>query len=166
MSTVDTAPTSTGIRPVDGAEAFVRALAPGLGGQVVISTLPVRELIEHRVSAEELDEPGEALVRVSEDDYVAPRTDLEAEIARQWTELLGVEKIGVHDDFFTLGGNSLVAIQLIAQVRKATGTRLAMKTLFEASTVATLVERIEELRDGKAEAPAEPARTTIPKLER
>ncbi|WP_181773593.1 polyketide synthase dehydratase domain-containing protein, partial [Amycolatopsis pittospori] len=169
VSTVDavaTVSTSTGIRPVDGAEAFVRALAPGLGGQVVISTLPVRELMEHRVSVEELDEPDEAPVRVSEDDYVAPRTDLEAEIARQWTELLGVEKIGVHDDFFALGGNSLVAIQLIAQVRKATGTRLAMKTLFEASTVATLVERIEELRADKAEAPAEPARTTIPKLER
>ncbi|OXM39264.1 hypothetical protein CFP71_43055, partial [Amycolatopsis thailandensis] len=72
VSTVDTVSTSTGIRPVDGAEAFVRALAPGLGGQVVISTLPVRELIEHRVGVEELDEPDEAVVQVSEDDYVAP----------------------------------------------------------------------------------------------
>ncbi|WP_340688450.1 SDR family NAD(P)-dependent oxidoreductase [Amycolatopsis coloradensis] len=166
VSAVDTVGSSTGIRPVDGAEAFVRALAPGLGGQVVISTLPVRELIEHQVTVEELDEPDGAPVKVSEDDYVAPRTELEAEIARQWTELLGVERIGVHDDFFALGGNSLVAIQLIAQVRKATGTRLAMKTLFEASTVATLAERIEELRAGKAEAPDESARTTIPKLER
>ncbi|MFG1646306.1 beta-ketoacyl synthase N-terminal-like domain-containing protein [Amycolatopsis sp. NPDC049252] len=160
--------TSAGIRPVDGAEAFLRALTPGLGGQVVISTRPVRDLFDRRVTAEALVETEEvaepAAKPLAQDDYVAPRTDLEAEIARQWAEVLGVERIGVHDDFFALGGNSLVAIQLIAQVRKTTGARLAMKTLFESSTVATLVERIEELRSDAA--PEEPAATTIPKLER
>ncbi|WP_410571033.1 SDR family NAD(P)-dependent oxidoreductase [Amycolatopsis sp. cmx-4-61] len=168
-STVD----STGIRPVDGAEAFLRALTPGLGGQVVISTRPVRDLFARRVTAERLEETEEVAEAVSpqaQDDYVAPRTDLEAEIARQWAEVLGVERVGVHDDFFALGGNSLVAIQLIAQVRKTTGARLAMKTLFESSTVAALAERIEELRSGahsrgSAPEPA-PAATTIPKLER
>ncbi|MFI5589782.1 SDR family NAD(P)-dependent oxidoreductase [Amycolatopsis sp. NPDC051758] len=165
-STVDSE--SAGIRPVDGAEAFLRALTPGLGGQVVISTRPVRDLFDRRVTAEGLEEPEAAVepaAPLATDDYVAPRTDLEAEIARQWAEVLGVERIGIHDDFFALGGNSLVAIQLIAQVRKTTGARLAMKTLFESSTVATLVERIEELRAGAAAA-AEPAPTAIPKLER
>jgi acyl carrier protein len=165
-STVDSE--SAGIRPVDGAEAFLRALTPGLGGQVVISTRPVRDLFDRRVTAERLEETEEVVEAghpQQQDDYVAPRTDLEAEIARQWAEVLGVERIGVHDDFFALGGNSLVAIQLIAQVRKTTGARLAMKTLFESSTVATLVERIEELRAGAAPA-AEPAPTAIPKLER
>lgn len=162
--------TSAGIRPVDGAEAFLRALTPGLGGQVVISTRPVRDLFDRRVTAEALVENEEvaepAATPLAQDDYVAPRTDLEAEIARQWAEVLGVERIGVHDDFFALGGNSLVAIQLIAQVRKTTGARLAMKTLFESSTVATLVERIEELRATAAAPAEEPAATTIPKLER
>lgn len=165
---------STGIRPVDGAEAFLRALTPGLGGQVVISTRPVRDLFARRVTAElieETEEVAEVAKPLTEDGYVAPRTDLEAEIARQWAEVLGVERIGVHDDFFALGGNSLVAIQLIAQVRKTTGARLAMKTLFESSTVAALVERIEELqaalsRESAAPAAEEPAATTIPKLER
>ncbi|WIX91821.1 type I polyketide synthase [Amycolatopsis sp. DG1A-15b] len=167
-STVD----SSGIRPVDGAEAFLRALTPGLGGQVVISTRPVADLFARRVTAERLEETEEVAETVStqaQDDYLAPRTDLEAEIARQWAEVLGVERVGVHDDFFALGGNSLVAIQLIAQVRKTTGARLAMKTLFESSTVAALAERIEELRSGSAPAPADgpaPAATTIPKLER
>ncbi|MFF1611415.1 SDR family NAD(P)-dependent oxidoreductase [Amycolatopsis sp. NPDC058278] len=167
-STVD----SGGIRPVDGAEAFLRALTPGLGGQVVISTRPVADLFDRRVTAERLEETEEVAETVStqaQDDYLAPRTDLEAEIARQWAEVLGVERVGVHDDFFALGGNSLVAIQLIAQVRKTTGARLAMKTLFESSTVAALAERIEELRSGSAPAPADepaPAATTIPKLER
>ncbi|WP_033260583.1 type I polyketide synthase [Amycolatopsis vancoresmycina] len=162
-STVD----STGIRPVDGAEAFLRALTPGLGGQVVISTRPVADLFARRVTAEALEETeAEPVSPQTQDDYLAPRTDLEAEIARQWAEVLGVERVGVHDDFFALGGNSLVAIQLIAQVRKTTGARLAMKTLFESSTVAALAERIEELRSGPAPAAAEPAATTIPKLER
>ncbi|WP_410594922.1 SDR family NAD(P)-dependent oxidoreductase [Amycolatopsis sp. lyj-23] len=167
-STVD----STGIRPVDGAEAFLRALTPGLGGQVVISTRPVRDLFDRRVTAERLEETEEVAEVVStqaSDDYLAPRTDLEAEIARQWAEVLGVERVGVHDDFFALGGNSLVAIQLIAQVRKTTGARLAMKTLFESSTVAALAERIEELRSGalsRESAPEPAAATTIPKLER
>ncbi|WP_206797445.1 type I polyketide synthase [Amycolatopsis sp. MtRt-6] len=165
-STVD----STGIRPVDGAEAFLRALTPGLGGQVVISTRPVADLFARRVTAERLEateEVTEPVEVAAQDDYLAPRTDLEAEIARQWAEVLGVERVGVHDDFFALGGNSLVAIQLIAQVRKTTGARLAMKTLFESSTVAALAERIEELRGAPAPAaePA-PAATTIPKLER
>ncbi|MET8846331.1 SDR family NAD(P)-dependent oxidoreductase [Amycolatopsis sp. NPDC004625] len=164
-STVD----SVGIRPVDGAEAFLRALTPGLGGQVVISTRPVQDLFDRRVTAERLEENEEAAEpaeAVQQDGYVAPRTDLEAEIARQWAEVLGVERVGVHDDFFALGGNSLVAIQLIAQVRKTTGARLAMKTLFESSTVAALAERIEDLRSGPAPAADAPAATTIPKLER
>ncbi|WP_410635851.1 SDR family NAD(P)-dependent oxidoreductase [Amycolatopsis sp. cmx-4-83] len=164
-STVD----SSGIRPVDGAEAFLRALTPGLGGQVVISTRPVRDLFARRVTAEALEETEEVAETVqptAQDDYVAPRTDLEAEIARQWAEVLGVERVGVDDDFFALGGNSLVAIQLIAQVRKTTGARLAMKTLFESSTVAALAERIEELRTAAAPAAEAPAATTIPKLER
>ncbi|MDQ7802935.1 beta-ketoacyl synthase N-terminal-like domain-containing protein [Amycolatopsis sp. A133] len=170
-STVD----SAGIRPVDGAEAFLRALTPGLGGQVVISTRPVRDLFARRVTAERLEETEEAAEPAEapvQDGYLAPRTDLEAEIARQWAEVLGVERVGVDDDFFALGGNSLVAIQLIAQVRKTTGARLAMKTLFESSTVAALAERIEELRgaelsrESSAPAAAEPAATTIPKLER
>ncbi|TDP89069.1 type I polyketide synthase [Labedaea rhizosphaerae] len=175
------APETFGIRPVDGAEAFLRALAADLGPQVVISTRPVRDLFTRRVTAADLadldTEPAGSstvdAVAGGEGEFVAPRTELEVEIARQWAEVLGVERIGVHDDFFGLGGNSLVAIQLMAQVRKATGVRLAMKTLFESSTVAALAERIEQMRAEK-EKPAEPAEpaepakpeTTIPKLDR
>src|SRR6185312_480217 len=59
-STVSDSPgDSSGIRPVDGAEAFLRALTPGLGGQVVISTRPVRDLFDRRVTAERLEETEE-----------------------------------------------------------------------------------------------------------
>jgi acyl carrier protein len=162
-----------GIRPADGVEAFLRALDPRLGPQVVISPRPVAELFDRGVSIDELagvagGEPTPAAAGGgADDDVVAPRTELETEIARQWAEVLGVDGIGVHDDFFALGGNSLVAIQLIAQVRKTTGARLAMKTLFEAPTVAALAERIEELAAVEADAATEDsAENTIPRIER
>ncbi len=170
-----------GIRPVDGAEAFLRALSSELGPQVVVNTRPVSDLFARRVTTEELEQAGQTDAPATQepgqedaDGYVAPRTELEIEIARQWAEVLGVDRIGLHDDFFALGGNSLVAIQLIAQVRKSTGARLAMKALFEAPTVAELAARIEELT---AEADPAPERatqrtqpeqqtTTIPKVKR
>jgi acyl carrier protein len=71
-----------------------------------------------------------------------------------------VDEVGVDQDFFELGGNSLVAVQLIAQIRRATGVRLPMRMLFEAQTVAELAARVEELRGGGA------AEDTIPKLSR
>ncbi|WP_425425550.1 beta-ketoacyl synthase N-terminal-like domain-containing protein [Amycolatopsis marina] len=180
VSTGDGTAPGTGIRPVDGAEAFLRALSADLGPQVVINTRPVRDLFAGLVTTTRLEAadgtaqavPEQPAESGPEDEFVAPRSELEVEIARQWAEVLGVERVGLHEDFFALGGNSLVAIQLIAQVRKTTGARLAMKTLFEAPTVAALAERIEELKAGgaKTAAAATPAdqavRTTIPKVER
>ncbi|HZD37289.1 MAG TPA: phosphopantetheine-binding protein, partial [Actinomycetes bacterium] len=97
--------------------------------------------------------------------WTAPRGELEATLARIWGEVLGVERVGADDDFFELGGNSLVAVQLIGQVRKATGVRLPMRTLFEAPTVAGMAARVERLPSPGEEA-ASPAATTIPKLPR
>ncbi|GAA4444309.1 hypothetical protein GCM10023148_51270 [Actinokineospora soli] len=95
---------------------------------------------------------------MSGDESAGPRTELEAVIVRAWQDSLGVAAVGVHDDFFALGGNSLVAVQLIAALRTATGVRLPMRSLFEIPTVAGLAERIEELR-AEAEPEPEPAQT-------
>ncbi|GAB3383461.1 hypothetical protein GCM10027452_35800 [Micromonospora halotolerans] len=95
----------------------------------------------------------------------APSTELERTIAQVWRDGLGVTDVGVDDDFFALGGNSLVAVQLIAAMRKATGVRLPMRSLFETPTVAGLAARIEELRASQpADEPAAPA--TIPAIPR
>ena len=69
--------------------------------------------------------------------YVAPRTPQEATLAAIWTEVLGIERVGIHDSFFELGGDSILAIQVIARAQQA-GMHLAPRQLFQAPTIAEL----------------------------
>lgn len=57
-------------------------------------------------------------------------------LAKVWADLLGVERVGVHDNFFDLGGHSLLATQVVSQVRNAFEVELSLRTLFENPTVA------------------------------
>ncbi|MGH8672247.1 MAG: non-ribosomal peptide synthetase, partial [Burkholderiales bacterium] len=71
-------------------------------------------------------------------DYVAPRNDIETLIADIYSELLGIERIGAHDNFFTLGGNSLLATQVVSRIRATCSIELGNIALFVAPTVAEL----------------------------
>ncbi|MEV0212977.1 SDR family NAD(P)-dependent oxidoreductase [Micromonospora sp. NPDC050695] len=166
-------PTSTeDIRPVDGAEAFRRSLTAGLGAQVVIATRTVDDIRRRagRVTTDTLTTDtltADDATPAASGGGAAPGTELESVIARVWQDGLGVTEVGVDDDFFALGGNSLVAVQLIAAMRKATGVRLPMRSLFDTPTVAGLAARIEELRAAAVDEPAAPAPIpTIPRLPR
>jgi amino acid adenylation domain-containing protein len=72
---------------------------------------------------------------------VAPRTDAEHRIAGIWAAALGVPAIGVHDNFFTHGGHSLLAARLAAQLRERLGAVVSVRDIFDAPTVAELAER-------------------------
>jgi amino acid adenylation domain-containing protein len=85
--------------------------------------------------------------------FVAPRTQTEENLARAGAEVLGLEQVGVHDNFFDLGGHSLQAVQFVARISKALGRDVPVKALFLHPTVATLAEALES---GGA-APAGPA---------
>jgi acyl carrier protein len=71
-------------------------------------------------------------------------TETERKIAVIWQEVFGLRHIGVDADFFSLGGNSLVGLQLISRVRKAFDTDLTMRSFFEAPTIASLARLVDQ----------------------
>ncbi len=81
----------------------------------------------------------------SEFGFVAPRTPTEEIVADIWSQILKQEYVGIHDNFFDLGGHSLLATQAISRLREAFKLELPLRSLFEAPTVAQLVERIEKM---------------------
>ncbi len=83
--------------------------------------------------------------RNSDTAYVEASTDLEKLLIDIWREVLEVQRIGVHDNFFKLGGHSLKVTQVISRVREAIQMELPMRLLFEAPTVAALAVTIEDL---------------------
>ncbi|GGN73725.1 non-ribosomal peptide synthase/polyketide synthase [Nocardia rhizosphaerihabitans] len=74
--------------------------------------------------------------------FRAPAAGAETVVARVFGEVLGVERVGADDDFFALGGNSLVATQVVARLGAALGVTVSLKVLFEASTVTALAARL------------------------
>jgi acyl carrier protein len=77
--------------------------------------------------------------------YVAPSNDIEMRIVEIFQELLGIEKVGIHDSFFALGGDSLTGTVLVSKLRKYFELNLPVRALFEAPTGAELALVIEEI---------------------
>ena len=82
--------------------------------------------------------------------WVAPRTPLETELASLWAEVLGVDRVGIYDNFFQLRGHSLLAAQLIARVRDAFQVELPLRSLFLEPTVAGMATAIAQCRAEQA----------------
>jgi amino acid adenylation domain-containing protein/non-ribosomal peptide synthase protein (TIGR01720 family) len=109
-----------------------------------IAVLPALPLTSNgKVDRKALPAPEGALV-VRAREYVAPRTALEAQLAALWTELLHVERVGVHDDFFELGGHSLLATQVVSRLRSTVGVEVPLRVLFDAPTVEALAVQVEQ----------------------
>ncbi|MEH2162310.1 MAG: beta-ketoacyl synthase N-terminal-like domain-containing protein [Nostoc sp.] len=78
--------------------------------------------------------------------YVAPNSELEIQIAEMWQEVLGVKEIGINDDFFELGGDSLIATRIFSRLQTTFPVELSMeKILFQAATVAQQAEMLDQL---------------------
>ncbi|OOC56254.1 MULTISPECIES: non-ribosomal peptide synthetase [Nocardiopsis] len=73
-------------------------------------------------------------------EYTEPRTRAERDLAALWCDLLGLERVGVHDDFFRVGGDSVGVVRMVARAADAFGTRLPVRTVFDHPTVAELAE--------------------------
>jgi acyl carrier protein len=86
----------------------------------------------------------------AEEEYVAPRSPMETELAELWAELLGVERVGRDQGFFQLGGHSLLMLRMQARIREHMGRQVPVVDLFRYPTVASLAAYLE----GGDEAPA------------
>jgi amino acid adenylation domain-containing protein len=99
-------------------------------------------------AAETSPEPAGALA--------VPRTRTQKALADLWTEALGLQRIGLHDNFFEVGGHSLLATQMVWKIREAFQVDLSLRSIFESSTISQQSELIESLQGRRLEA-SEPA---------
>ncbi|HEV2148606.1 MAG TPA: phosphopantetheine-binding protein, partial [Longimicrobiaceae bacterium] len=142
----------TGISPAEGAEAFARILGHGAGPQVAVCTRDLAALVERtrRFTREEMVEAlqqrqGAASAHPRPEvstPYEAPRSELEETLTELFQRALGIEPVGIHDHFFEMGGDSLVATQFLAAVNERFQVELPLRVLFEAPTPAQLAAAI------------------------
>ncbi len=175
MATTEAKPTANrraqvaaGIRPDQGMDALVRAVAAGLP-HCVVSPHDVERVqqLRHRLRSSaagsaRIVDSGAASARSSGSapkasvapiprqlsaDHAVPAGEIESQLAAVWEDLLGVTPIGVHDNFFELGGHSLLATRVLARVDQSFGVRLPLRAIFEAPTIRQLRELIAAPRD-------------------
>ncbi|GBC61780.1 type I polyketide synthase [Desulfonema ishimotonii] len=155
-----------GLLPAEGAEVFARMLAAD-HSRVAVSTQDLNFLMARELSAanpfgespDEDDVDGMACDRPELDTaYVAPETETEKALARIWKKLLGIGRIGVHDNFFDLGGHSLNAVQMITLISEQMGVEMAVGEIYSHPGIGDLAEQI----DAKMAPRSEDARQYTP----
>lgn len=144
-----------GIRTEEGLEAWKYILRLSLP-QVVVSTrnfseqlklyqnLNVSELVEERNN----DEERELFPRPElKTDYISPKSEIERKLALLWQKLLGIDKIGIYDNIFELGGDSLLIVQLHKELVETFKTEISVVDLYKYTTITSLVKYLQEGKD-------------------
>lgn len=141
-----------GISPVEGVDVFTRILGCVLP-QVIVSTrdLPTRiKQVQEQSASLLLNVPSAALSRQKHprpnlmSTYAPPRNKVEQQLAEIWQDVLSVEKVGVHDDFFELGGDSLLITQIHSKFTKAFDKDMSVANMLQYPTIADLAQFLSE----------------------
>lgn len=161
-----------GMSSAEGAEAFARALASDCP-QVLVSTQDFPTLLRlntpeqvRRAKEAGLEKlaalPPPPAAPAPAVPATAPADGLLGQVADAWKKYLGVAHVGPEDNFFSLGGDSLIGIQVMAHLRKLLKLEVPVAAFFEAPTLRGLTRRLEELAAKNRELPATPAPALIP----
>src|SRR5262249_5985652 len=137
--------------PSQGVEAFHRILWLDPVAQIVVSTGDLNARFRQLAHNQELERPELKQNNASESlhsrpalgtAYVAPASETEIRISKVWQELLGIGQIGIHDNFFEMGGNSLMATQLLSRLRQAFSLAIPLETVFDNPTIGQLAKAL------------------------
>src|SRR6185369_7006608 len=131
-------------RLVPKLRSYLQELLPGYMVPSAFVLMEAMPLTQHgKINRRALPAPEQARPEL-DDIYVAPRTQVEKELAAMFAHVLGVTQVGLHDNFFDLGGHSLLATQLLARMRETFSDKeIALRQIFESPTVAGLACEIE-----------------------
>ncbi|WP_103866071.1 non-ribosomal peptide synthetase [Aquimarina sp. I32.4] len=86
-------------------------------------------------------------------DHVTPENEIQIDLVHIWKKLLKIEKVGIHNDFFDLGGNSLLVVRLVSLIRKQFSVEISIKEIFELPTIFSLSKSIEADKNNKSILP-------------
>jgi acyl carrier protein len=140
---------TTAVSPSEGVDIFLRIIGSE-HPRVAVWPQELGIAIEHEKSFLDIA-PSLKLAKPShsrpdlQTPYAAPRNEHEQAIAEIWQELLGIQRVGIHDNYFELGGDSLLATQIIYRIRERFNVEVPINEFFEDVTVAALAERVGAL---------------------
>ncbi|HYU00407.1 MAG TPA: amino acid adenylation domain-containing protein [Gemmatimonadales bacterium] len=161
-----------GITPERGLEALGRALRSD-GAQLTVLPFDIASLLELYPTAAQMPffaDVGGKETHVSRlyarpslhQEYVAPRNEIERRLAELWRQTLRIDRVGVRDSFFELGGDSVLAAQIVTSAHKAFGVRIDLREAFQAFTIEQLAQRLEAAGHVLRLAPRSPDGGVVP----
>jgi polyketide synthase PksJ len=152
------------IQVADGVKTFARLLSLGRLPQIVVAPKDLNTLMEP-VSAIK-DRPdwngdGQTQAVLAQHPrpelpttYIPPGTEPERQITQIWQELLGIQQVGIYDDFFELGGNSLLIVTIHSKVQQTFGVTFPVANMFQYPTVSSLANYVDQLIQGQGSRPS------------
>ena len=153
-----------GMSADEGLRALDIILACAAEPQIIVSPVELSELFAHAVTVDpEHPDEQRSSGQIRPDiatEYMAPRGVAERVICDVWQDVLGIDRVGVQDSLFDLGGDSLIAIQLIGTVNKRLGSKLTLGDLYAGPTAGQLAGLVGPARDKPADVRKSPGERT------
>ncbi|OWY63488.1 polyketide synthase, partial [cyanobacterium TDX16] len=140
------------IKSTEGIEVFQRILSWSRSEQIVVSTGDLESRIEQWINPDRIQIRDTSNTNTSsslhskpdlQNAYVAPGNAIEQKLAKIWQELLGFEQIGIHDNFFDLGGDSLLTVQVRSKLQTTFDRDISLTDLFEYPTINALAQLLD-----------------------